>query len=77
MSTYTISDHTAAEYTAMAEDCIRREQESWERSDTDGFLSQWASNSMARTYRTLARLAANGGDVQEITSALHHRRNAC
>ena len=66
MSTYTISNHTPAEYTAMAEDCTRNEQESWERSDTDGFLSQWASRSMARTYRRLAELAANGGDVQEI-----------
>lgn len=66
MTTYTISDHTPAEYSAMAKDCIRREQESWERSDTDGFLSQWASQSMARTYRRLAELAANGGDVQEI-----------
>ena len=67
MTTYTISDHTADEYRKMAQGCRDRSAESWERSDTDGFLSQWASDSMARQYDNLADWAENGGDVQEIS----------
>lgn len=52
---------TAAEWLELAADCTRREQESWERSDTDGFLSQWASQKMAQRYRTLAEIAEDGG----------------
>lgn len=39
MTTYTISDHTAAEWRAMAQDSRNRSHESYERCDTDGFLS--------------------------------------
>ena len=35
--------------------------ESWERSDTDGFMSQWASGVMADEYETCAVLAEDGG----------------
>jgi hypothetical protein len=33
---------TAQQYREQARESGRRDQESWERSDTDGFLSQWA-----------------------------------
>ncbi|QWY84902.1 hypothetical protein SEA_MSCARN_31 [Gordonia phage MScarn] len=66
MTVYTISDHTADEYRAMAQDERNRSAESFDRCDTDGFLSQWAHDSMAHNYRHLADLVDNGGDVQEI-----------
>lgn len=66
MSTYTISDYTPAEYRAMAADCRRRSTDSFDRCDTDGFVSQWAADSMARTYSRLAELAEDGGDVQKV-----------
>lgn len=52
--------HTADEWNAMAADAVRRSHESWERSDTDGALSQWASDSICHFYRDLAAVAANG-----------------
>lgn len=55
------TDKTAAEWRAEAADCRRREAESWERSDNDGFLSQWAMQRMAHRYDELAKLAENGG----------------
>ena len=69
MTTYRISDHTATEYRAMAFEQRKREAESFERCDTDGFLSQWASAQMERTYLALAdyvSMGTEGGDVQEI-----------
>lgn len=54
-------DHTPAEWRAMAAECYKREQESFERSDTDGFLSQWASTVTARLYSTCAEVAEKGG----------------
>jgi hypothetical protein len=39
----------------------RRVQESWERSDTDGFLSQWAGNLTAQLARAKADLLEAGG----------------
>lgn len=41
----------------------RREQveESWERSDTDGFLSQWAGSISARKHDMQAKIDDNGG----------------
>lgn len=53
--------HSAQEWKDKATECARRSAESWERSDTDGFLSQWASDSMAHFYRDLAEVAATGG----------------
>lgn len=67
MSRYTISDHTADEWREMARECRQRSADSFDRCDTDGFLSQWASDSLANTYRYLAELAEGSGDVQVIT----------
>ena len=48
---------TAAEYRAKAEDAQERNRKSWENSDTDGFLSQWASSVAQDEYAALAQLA--------------------
>lgn len=62
------AERTAAEWAKAADDfrqnakdCARRSQESWERSDTDGFLSQWASDSMARHCDACANLCDTQG----------------
>jgi len=44
-----------------AAECERRAAESFERCDTDGFLSQWADGLNARKYRLQADIDANGG----------------
>lgn len=63
------TDRTEAEWAAeaamfrqRAADCRHRSAESWERSDTDGFLSQWASDSMARHYDLCAELCDTQGE---------------
>ncbi len=45
----------------MAKDCLLREQESFDRCDTDGFLSQWANTISAREYRAQAQILRQGG----------------
>lgn len=46
---------------AEAQEWDQRAAESWERSDTDGFLSQWASGLAASRLRLAAEIAENGG----------------
>ena len=52
---------TADEYRADAIAHEREAAESFERCDTDGFLSQWASGINARLARAKADLAEDGG----------------
>jgi hypothetical protein len=52
---------TAQEYRQEAEQSRNRSQESFERSDTDGFLTQWASDLSARLADTRAVILENGG----------------
>jgi hypothetical protein len=52
---------TAAEYRQEAAEHRRREQESFERSDTDGCVSQWCHSLSAREADARARIADNGG----------------
>ena len=59
--TGTFDGRTAAQWREMATKCYRDRAESWERSDTDGFLSQWASGQMASRYQALADIADNDG----------------
>lgn len=54
------ADVPASYWEKEAENCERRRQESWERSDNDGFLSQWANQEMAARYRRAASIARNG-----------------
>lgn len=60
----TIPTETAERYREMAKECRKRSAESWERSDTDGFLSQWASDVMANEYDMLADLVDDGGMIE-------------
>lgn len=52
---------TAAEWEEMSRQASQRSYDSFQRSDTDGFLSQWASDSVAREYDLCARLAEKNG----------------
>lgn len=51
----------ADELRQQANEADRRAEESFERSDTDGFLSQWASGITARQLRAQAEIEENGG----------------
>lgn len=52
---------TADQLREEANQADRRAHESWERSDTDGFLSQWASGITARKLRLEAQILEDGG----------------
>lgn len=54
-------DRTAEEYRDMARGQERAKEESFDRCDTDGFLSQWAHGVLARQYLLAADIAENGG----------------
>lgn len=60
----TFEGKTADEWENEAKESMRRSAESWERSDTDGFLSQAASDAMAREYMLRAEVARQGGTVE-------------
>lgn len=55
---------TAAELRELAAECQRQRAESWERSDTDGFLSQWASGLSAQLYHRQAEIVEQGGQAE-------------
>lgn len=52
---------TADEHRAAASELDRKAAESFERSDTDGFLSQWALGIGAQEHRLAADIAERGG----------------
>lgn len=58
----------ADSYREQAKASRQRSYESYQRSDTDGFLSQWASNITADELEMKAELIENGGVIE--TSAL-------
>lgn len=58
----------AVQFENQARDSYAAREESWERCDTDGYLSQWASGITADGYRCAAELARNHGLVE--TTAL-------
>lgn len=58
--------HTAAEYREKARASRQRSAESWERSDTDGFLSQWAADTMANQYDRIAEVIDDGGMIETL-----------
>jgi hypothetical protein len=60
-TTGTYEGRTAAEWRAMAIRNRRESAESFERCDTDGFLTQWAHDVTAREYEAKAELAENNG----------------
>jgi len=61
MSAETYTKDDADAYRAMAQECRQNSADSFERCDTDGFLSQWASDQMSRKYLLMADLADNDG----------------
>lgn len=50
---------TAEDHRRLAEEAEQRKADSWERSDTDGFMSQWASGLSADKHRLAAQIAEN------------------
>jgi|DEB19_MinimDraft_3_1074340.scaffolds.fasta_scaffold33572_2 hypothetical protein len=57
----TTNSETANDLRAQAAQHEQDAHESWERSDTDGFLSQWASGISAQVKLAQARIVENGG----------------
>lgn len=63
--------YTPEELREMADKARQRGQESRERSDTDGFLSQWGSDRMAMAYDLAAKTAEDGWTAE--FTGLYHR----
>ena len=59
-TTRTAQFPTADDYMDKAAMCREDEMESWDRCDTDGFLSQWALQRLTIAYRDMAAMARNG-----------------
>lgn len=55
---------TAEDHRAAAGRSHKARDESWDRSDTDGFLSQWASGLNAQEHEAWADLLDNGGKTR-------------
>ena len=55
---------TASEWREMAKASDQESADSFDRCDTDGFLSQWANTELARHYRYLATITERGGRVE-------------
>lgn len=54
------NQRTAEQWRTIAKEASVSSAESYERCDSDGFLSQWASNQMATRYHQLAQAAEEG-----------------
>jgi hypothetical protein len=52
---------SASEHRQAAARAEQSAADSWERSDSDGFLSQWAEGLSAQKHRLAAEIAENGG----------------
>lgn len=59
---------TAEQWRQMAADSHRRSIDSFERSDTDGFMTQYAADLYASKYHRCAEIAEAGGTM--VTTAL-------
>jgi hypothetical protein len=59
-----MTEQTAVALRAEAAEAEARVQESWDRSDTDGFLSQWAGSMTAMKLRAQAKLEESGGLIE-------------
>ena len=60
----TTHEFTGSDFRAMAKQCNDTRNESFDRCDTDGFLSQWANQRMESTYLHAASIAENGYTVE-------------
>lgn len=59
-NTETLNYKSAEEWRAEASKHIQDREDSFDRCDTDGFVSQWASGLNSSLKQTLAELAENG-----------------
>lgn len=57
------NDRTEEHWKIIARESQVADAESYERCDTDGFLSQWAHQQMQGRYLHMATVAKNGGTV--------------
>ena len=57
-----LATKTANEYLAEARRSLQEREDSFERSDTDGFLTQWSAGLNAELCRTRAKIMQNDGD---------------
>jgi hypothetical protein len=64
MNEITYKGMTAAQYRAAAQKSRERVQQSWKRSDTDGFMSQWVGDLTARMYELQAKILEEGGTAE-------------
>jgi|19_taG_2_1085344.scaffolds.fasta_scaffold09977_3 hypothetical protein len=80
-----MTKYTAEQYREMANGCKRDRRVSQGQSDTDGFLSQWASGEMSSRYLRAAEWVENGeklefdalffGDVEVEAKLIHSKFN--
>lgn len=75
---YDPTTRTAAQWREMSQQARRTSQESYERCDTDGFLSQWANDRLAHLYSQIAGVAEDGGmfDFYMLTDLEGNRLDA-
>ena len=58
------ADRTAEHWRTIARESQVANAESFDRCDSDGFLSQWAHQQMQLRYLDMARVADNGGTIE-------------
>lgn len=58
---YEIDGKTAEQHREAAKQSYQSSSESWDRSDTDGFVTQWAGNMTARVHEAKAVICDNDG----------------
>ena len=66
MTTLNLPNHpahgkSASHFVKESSDCYKRKQDSFERCDTDGFVSQYCSGLMGQLNRAKADIIKNGG----------------
>lgn len=59
-------EKTAADYRAEAAACWKQKEDSFDRCDTDGFLSQWASGATAMLCNAKADILDAGGKAEFV-----------
>lgn len=64
MSYDEMAGKTATQLREMADRAETAREESFQRSDTDGCVTQWANGISATLYRTQAELTENGGTAE-------------
>lgn len=60
----TLDGMTSQQHAEAAREAEQSASDSFDRCDTDGFLSQWASGITAQLHRAQADIAANGGKAE-------------